>query len=244
MPQDLPGFYYDKEKNRYFPIKGPIPGSSRSSSLATAQEPTPKSTRCALAKIFHLFDWFDACGVITLMVQVSFWWFRNILISGNGWHTLRHVLYLGGLITTYPSREVVSLPMALGEQGEFLGSTPGNSSHSRGLTAVTQLVVAMATGFVVAVISRAKFQVWKYGGTDKIVNGALEQIHIDVQTLEGQSEMDVLLAGGVHGSLRHPNVSFSRFSVCGGNGALTYLLYFSAFLWFYVTFSTNGLVIQ
>ncbi|XP_021728064.1 DDB1- and CUL4-associated factor 4-like [Chenopodium quinoa] len=29
MPQDLPGFYYDPDKNRYFPIKGPIPGSSR-----------------------------------------------------------------------------------------------------------------------------------------------------------------------------------------------------------------------
>ncbi|KAK9133848.1 hypothetical protein Scep_013376 [Stephania cephalantha] len=28
MPQDLPGFYYDSEKNRYFPIKGPIPGSA------------------------------------------------------------------------------------------------------------------------------------------------------------------------------------------------------------------------
>lgn len=36
-----------------------------------------------------------------------------------------------------------------------------SSSHSRGLTAVTQLVVAMVTGFVVAVISRAKFQVSK-----------------------------------------------------------------------------------
>ena len=38
---DLPGFYFDKEKNRYFPIKGPIPGSSRSSSVAIAQETTP-----------------------------------------------------------------------------------------------------------------------------------------------------------------------------------------------------------
>ncbi|GAB2234452.1 hypothetical protein Droror1_Dr00003706 [Drosera rotundifolia] len=36
MPQELPGFYYDAEKNRYFPIKGPIPGSSRKS--ATAQK--------------------------------------------------------------------------------------------------------------------------------------------------------------------------------------------------------------
>nr|POF01773.1 hypothetical protein CFP56_06159 [Quercus suber] len=47
MPQHLPGFYYDKEKNHYFPIKGPIPSASRSSSVATAQEPTPKSTRNA-----------------------------------------------------------------------------------------------------------------------------------------------------------------------------------------------------
>ena len=38
---DLPGFYFDKEKNRYFPIKGPMPGSSRSSSVAIAQETTP-----------------------------------------------------------------------------------------------------------------------------------------------------------------------------------------------------------
>ncbi|KAL8034010.1 hypothetical protein ABFX02_13G193000 [Erythranthe guttata] len=29
MPKELPGFYYDEEKNRYFPYKGPIPGSSR-----------------------------------------------------------------------------------------------------------------------------------------------------------------------------------------------------------------------
>ena len=57
--------------------------------------------QCALAKILHLFDWFNACGVITLMVQISFWWLRNILISGNGWHTLRHVLYLGGKNLTY-----------------------------------------------------------------------------------------------------------------------------------------------
>ena len=49
-------------------------------------------------------------------------------------------------------------------------------------------------------------QVWKYGGTDKIVNGALEQIRIDVQILEGQTEMDVLLAGGVHGSLRYNGI--------------------------------------
>ncbi|XP_047974672.1 DDB1- and CUL4-associated factor 4 isoform X2 [Salvia hispanica] len=29
MPKELPGFYYDEEKKRYFAHKGPIPGSSR-----------------------------------------------------------------------------------------------------------------------------------------------------------------------------------------------------------------------
>ena len=51
---DLPGFYYDKEKNRYFPIKGPIPGSSRSSSVAIAQETTPKSTRVCIL-FFYMY---------------------------------------------------------------------------------------------------------------------------------------------------------------------------------------------
>nr|XP_029117973.1 uncharacterized protein LOC105036131 isoform X2 [Elaeis guineensis] len=38
-PKDLPGFYFDPEKNRYFPIKGPIPGAKRpfSSSLGQGQ---------------------------------------------------------------------------------------------------------------------------------------------------------------------------------------------------------------
>ncbi|KAJ4836440.1 hypothetical protein Tsubulata_045152 [Turnera subulata] len=47
MPKELPGFYYDAEKNRYFPLKGPIPGSasassraSSSSSAANAQKPS------------------------------------------------------------------------------------------------------------------------------------------------------------------------------------------------------------
>ncbi|KAJ3694060.1 hypothetical protein LUZ60_009540 [Juncus effusus] len=45
-PKELPGFYYDSEKNRYFPIKGPIPGSNKrpkldpcSSSSSSNKEP-------------------------------------------------------------------------------------------------------------------------------------------------------------------------------------------------------------
>lgn len=43
MPQDLPGFYYDAEKNRYFPIKGPIPGSSRITSSSSCSTTAQKS---------------------------------------------------------------------------------------------------------------------------------------------------------------------------------------------------------
>ncbi|KAM1266342.1 hypothetical protein ACFX2J_035920 [Malus domestica] len=49
---DLPGFYYDTEKNRYFPIKGPIPGSRRmtapasSSASTSAQTPAKVTNSC------------------------------------------------------------------------------------------------------------------------------------------------------------------------------------------------------
>lgn len=46
-------------------------------------------------------------------------------------------------------------------------------------------------------------QVWKYSGTEKIGDSALERIHIDVQTQEGQTKTDVLLTGGINGSLRY-----------------------------------------
>ncbi|XP_068655255.1 uncharacterized protein [Aristolochia californica] len=46
MPQDLPGFYFDEEKNRYFPIKGPIPGS----------KPNNTSTRNRLLSASKLKD--------------------------------------------------------------------------------------------------------------------------------------------------------------------------------------------
>ncbi|CAH2072527.1 unnamed protein product [Thlaspi arvense] len=42
MRPELPGFYYDEEKKKYFAIKGPIPGSKPSSSSRTKQNPEPK----------------------------------------------------------------------------------------------------------------------------------------------------------------------------------------------------------
>lgn len=60
--------------------------------------------------------------------------------------------------------------------------------------------------FVDLIIFRT-LQVWKYSETDKIVDGALEQIHVDVQTPEGQIEIDALLTGGVNGSLRYIEIA-------------------------------------
>lgn len=61
--------------------------------------------------------------------------------------------------------------------------------------------------YFVDIIIFCMLQVWKYSETDKIVDGALEQIHIDVQTPEGQTETDVLLTGGANGSLRYIEIA-------------------------------------
>jgi len=47
---ELPGFYYDPEKNRYFPIKGPIPGSS-----SRPKNPTPKAPQTPSNQVFIMF---------------------------------------------------------------------------------------------------------------------------------------------------------------------------------------------
>ncbi|KAG5070690.1 hypothetical protein JHK82_057448 [Glycine max] len=42
---ELPGFYYDPEKNRYFPIKGPIPGSSSKPKTPALNSPQTSSNQ-------------------------------------------------------------------------------------------------------------------------------------------------------------------------------------------------------
>lgn len=46
-------------------------------------------------------------------------------------------------------------------------------------------------------------KVWKYRSTEKIADSAMDQIHIDIHTAEGQTEANVLITGGVNGSLRY-----------------------------------------
>ncbi|PPD68953.1 hypothetical protein GOBAR_DD34168 [Gossypium barbadense] len=142
MPQDLPGFYYDAEKNRYFPNKPRIPGSSSFSNASPSQNNPLSSflqatklcpkTRVPASKLLHLRE-----------------------LNGNAF------------------------------------------SYDRGRHSFVEEFHKLHA---------SKPVVWRYGATDEnllrdIRYSALEQTQIDVQTLEGQMETEVLLVGSMDGSL-------------------------------------------
>ncbi|GLT98889.1 hypothetical protein SLE2022_163640 [Rubroshorea leprosula] len=133
MPQELPGFYFDAEKNRYFPIKGPVPGSS--SKLST-KKMVSKSTQAAKLS--------PRIGVMT-----------SKLLHG---------------------REL---------NGKFFASNRGKLSFEEEFQK----------------IQASRPDIWRYRGTDNVADSTLEQMLIDLQTPEGQTETDFLLAGGINGSL-------------------------------------------
>ncbi|KDP43121.1 hypothetical protein JCGZ_26654 [Jatropha curcas] len=137
MPKELPGFYYDAEKNRYFPLKGPIPGSSRPSSSTnntakTSSQPVQASNSCRRTR-----------------VRIS------KLLQG---------------------REL---------NGDIINFNKGKHSF------VEELLKAQAS----------QPMVWKYQGTQKQGDGALDQMRINILTPEGQTQVDVLITGSRSGSL-------------------------------------------
>ncbi|XP_006341894.1 DDB1- and CUL4-associated factor 4 [Solanum tuberosum] len=132
MPKELPGFYYDAEKNRYFPIKGPIPGSSKkrkspSPIVSTKERDKGKCMKSRSNKLLHVRE---LCG--------------KVIASRKG---------------------------KLNFQMEFLKK---QASYP---------------------------QIWKYDGTQRIVNSALEHLTVDQNTPEGLVQTDILLTGGMNGSL-------------------------------------------
>ncbi|KAK6916947.1 hypothetical protein RJ641_017698 [Dillenia turbinata] len=139
MPQELPGFYYDAEKNRYFPIKGPIPGSASSRS-----KPPPNPISKPQLQPQH-------AGNIQRRMKTKT-------------AKLLHVRELGGTINT-SSKRICNF------QEEYLKTRASQP------------------------------MVWKYQGTDRIADSALGQMRIDIQTPEGQRETEILLTGGMNGSL-------------------------------------------
>lgn len=44
-------------------------------------------------------------------------------------------------------------------------------------------------------------QIWKYHGTERNSDGALEQTRVDIERPDGAIGTDILLTGGVNGSL-------------------------------------------
>ncbi|KAI3440292.1 uncharacterized protein J3R85_003927 [Psidium guajava] len=131
MPRELPGFYFDEEKNRYFPIKGPIPGSKSKPSSSSASSISSSTPRQPISSR------------------------TSILLE---------------------TRELNGNPIWLKHakckfQDEFLN------------------------------IHASRPQVWAFHGTDKIADGALEQMHLCIITPEGQTATFGLLAGGRNGSL-------------------------------------------
>lgn len=129
MPQELPGYYFDAEKNRYFPIKGPIPGS-KSKPPSSSSSSTPARRRPISGRTSTLLEMRE--------------------LNGNpSW--LKHA--------------------KCNFQDEFLKI---QVSHP---------------------------QVWAFHGTDKIADGALEQVRLHIMTPEGETATVGLLAGGMNGSL-------------------------------------------
>ncbi|KAM3324102.1 DDB1 and CUL4-associated factor 4 isoform X1 [Capsicum chacoense] len=132
MPKELPGFYYDGEKNRYFPIKGPIPGSSKKRkspppTISTKQRDKGKCMKSRSNKLLHVRE---LCG--------------KVIASRKG---------------------------KLNFQMEYLKK-------------------------------KASYPlIWKYDGTHKVVDSALEHLTIDLNMPEGLLETDILLTGGMNGSL-------------------------------------------
>ncbi|CAH9068622.1 unnamed protein product [Cuscuta europaea] len=130
MPKELPGFYYDSEKNRYFPVKGPIPGSSRK-----RKSPPPAST--AKEKDEHK----------SLKIR------SNTLLQGRE--------LCGQLITNRKGK--FSFQM---EYQKRRASQP---------------------------------KIWKYLDTERIVDNAMEQTTVGVESPQGIVKTEILVTGSSNG---------------------------------------------
>ncbi|GAA0148185.1 hypothetical protein LIER_36666 [Lithospermum erythrorhizon] len=132
---ELPGFYYDEEKNRYFPIKGSMPGSSRKRK-PSPHPPAPKTTQLSGS-------------------------FRRQSIRNNELLQVREVC------------------------GNVIASRKGKIN------------------FQMEYEKRRASQplIWKYHGTERTFDQALDQAKIDIYTSDGITTSNIMVAGGSYGSL-------------------------------------------
>ncbi|MED6221436.1 hypothetical protein PIB30_054600, partial [Stylosanthes scabra] len=142
-PPELPGFYYDPEKNRYFPIKGPIPGSSRSSFSSSSKHATHKAPHTSSTQEKSR----SCCRKLRSRTSK--------LIQG---------------------REI--------DGHRVIASHNFKSSFTEEFRN----------------IQASQPSVWRYKGTHKIGISDLKQVHVRVQTLEGECDSDIILTGSTNGS--------------------------------------------
>ncbi|XP_076926278.1 uncharacterized protein LOC143589393 [Bidens hawaiensis] len=136
LPIDLPGFYYDADKNRYFPLKSPIPGSSSAST--SAHKPPPKSTKKQVKDGQH--------EIATKVVKML------------------HVRELSG-------NSIISNKKKVNFQEQYQN------------------------------IQTSKPTIWKYKGTERTADAALEHVHASIQTPDGLVKSELLLTGGLNNKI-------------------------------------------
>ncbi|KAL8101307.1 uncharacterized protein LOC141686956 isoform X2 [Apium graveolens] len=142
MPQELPGFYYDAEKNRYFPVKGPIPGSSRINSSASSSSSSNTARKASIepkqAKVRKELK------RATTKMLLSRELYGRVIISAKGKYNFREEY----------TKRLVSEPT-----------------------------------------------IWRYSWTDGTSYRALEQVDVITSMQDGEVKTDLLLGGGMNGSL-------------------------------------------
>ncbi|KAF8097879.1 hypothetical protein N665_0279s0009 [Sinapis alba] len=143
MRPELPGFYFDEEKKKYFAIKGPIPGSKPSSSSSrTKQKPEPKP------------------------------------FKEPNYQKRKKLKALKLLCSRELSGSVIAVNKKKSNFKEEIEKTQAS-----------------------------KPVVWRYDSTENIGDAALKQFQVDIQTSQGLTTKNILVAGSSGGCLSILRVS-------------------------------------
>lgn len=108
MAAEIPGFYYDEEKNRYFPVKGPIPGSKsirKASCASSSAKPTPPASATTGADVIpgglHISPVLFAFVSALALTNRGFFFFLQCYSYGSSISTLVQARELGGNILPF-----------------------------------------------------------------------------------------------------------------------------------------------
>lgn len=201
---EIPGFYYDEGKNRYFPVKGPIPGckSIRKPSSASTPKPSQDASATARADV-------KPSGLPQFMrpfVPSAFLSAPYLQTEGIHAALCQRQLYFNACAGEGVGRKYFAFEDWQETEMCFRDWNPnrpgyptsGSRKELQSLTADVNHVF-----YVIMIASRSwNFQVWRYEESASIAEGALEIIPVNTITPEGETPIRVMLAGSIHGLLR------------------------------------------